>query len=184
LAAVALELFDAGGFERTSLERIAEAAGVSRRTVLRYYASKNDIVWGAFDEHLDGLRRRLAAAGTDEPLIESIRREVIAFNDYGSSELPTLRRRMTLIMNVPALQGHAMLRHADWCAVIAEFAAARLGVRPDGYVPQLLANVSLGVALSAYRCWISDPTLDLLAELDDGFQILMAGFADDALCAS
>jgi mycofactocin system transcriptional regulator len=183
LAGVALALFGRYGFERTSLERIADAAGVSRRTVLRYFASKNDIVWGAFDEHLQGLRDRLVAADPSEPMLDTIRREVVAFNDYGAEELPALRARMTLITTVPALQGHAMLRYADWCAVIAAFVAGRLGVATGDYAPQLVANAALGVAITAYRHWIADPCVDLLAELDRGFRVLGAGFADDALRA-
>jgi TetR/AcrR family transcriptional regulator, regulator of mycofactocin system len=184
LARVALTLFAEHGFAATSLQRIADAAGVSRRTVLRYYASKNDIVWGAFDEHLQGLRERLAAADPAEPMLDTIRREVVIFNDYGAEELPALRARMTLITAVPALQGHSMLRYVDWCAVIAEFVAGRLGVRPGDHVPRLVADLALSVAISAYRHWIADPRVDLIGELDRGFRLLGTGLADGALSAA
>ena len=38
--------------------------------------------------------------------------------------------RVSLITSVPALQGHSMLRYQDWCEVIAEFVASRLGCEP------------------------------------------------------
>ncbi|MGO9891485.1 MAG: TetR family transcriptional regulator, partial [Solirubrobacteraceae bacterium] len=42
----ALELFGDRGFEETTVDDIADALGVSRRTLFRYFASKNDMVWG------------------------------------------------------------------------------------------------------------------------------------------
>ena len=178
LARTGLTLFATRGFEATTLDEIAAAAGVSRRTVLRYYRSKNDIVWGAFDEQLDALRARLAGAPSGEPLLESIRREVLAFNDYGEGALADLRRRMTLITTVPALQGHAMIRYAAWSDVIASFVAERIGAAPDAFRPQLVASASLGVATTAYRTWIAHPDGPGLLELmDEGFALLKRGVA-------
>jgi mycofactocin system transcriptional regulator len=172
------------GFEETTLDDIADAVGISRRTILRYFTSKNDIVWGAFDDHLEGLRLRLAEAPPDVPVMEVVRRAVIAFNDYGEAELPELRRRMSLITGVPALQGHSMVRYADWCAVIAEFVARRVGGEPDDHVPQLVANAALGASMATYRHWIGNPGVDLLIELDSAFALMAAGFDESSLTAA
>jgi mycofactocin system transcriptional regulator len=184
IAETALALFAERGFERTTLSDIAAAAGVSRRTILRYYDSKNDIVWGTFGEHLDGLRRMLREADPDEPLMDVLRRAIVGFNDYGREQLPALRLRMTLITTVPALQGHSMVRYAEWCDVIAEFVARRLGVDPEDHVPQLIANAALGVAMATYRHWIRNPAVDLIDELDRALALLAAGFGEDALRAT
>jgi mycofactocin system transcriptional regulator len=180
---VALALFAEQGFEETTLDDVAAAVGVSRRTLFRYYPSKNDIVWGEFSEHLEGLRARLAAAGPDEPMMEVLRGAVVAFNDYGDGGLPELRIRMGLITSVPALQGHSMLRYRDWCDVIAEFVAARVGGRVDDHLPQVIANAALGVAMATYRHWTTHPDADLLAELDDAFRLLALGFDERLLRA-
>jgi hypothetical protein len=129
-----------------------------------------------WDEHLQRLRAMLAGAAVEDPLMEVIRGAVVSFNDYGAEATSELRDRMTLITGVPALQGHSMLRYADWCAVIAEFAAGRLGLDPDDLVPQAIANAALGTAMATYRHWILNPSADLLAELDDAFRLLAAGF--------
>jgi mycofactocin system transcriptional regulator len=178
---VALALFAEQGFEETTLDDVAAAVGVSRRTLFRYYPSKNDIVWGEFSEQLDGLRARLAAAAPDQPLMEVLRRAVVGFNDYGDRE--ELRIRMGLITSVPALQGHSMLRYRDWCDVIAEFVAERLGARGDDHLPQVIANAALGTAMATYRHWITHPDADLLAELDAAFRLLGAGFDESLLRA-
>ena len=53
---VAIELFTTHGFDEVSVDDVAHAAGISRRTLFRYYASKNAILWGDFDTHLAHLR--------------------------------------------------------------------------------------------------------------------------------
>ncbi|MDT5152603.1 MAG: TetR/AcrR family transcriptional regulator, regulator of mycofactocin system, partial [Mycobacterium sp.] len=56
IADVAIDLFSARGFDAVNVDDVAHAAGIARRTVFRYYASKNAIPWGDFDVHLDNLR--------------------------------------------------------------------------------------------------------------------------------
>jgi len=50
IEAAAFTLFAQKGFAETTLEDIAQAVGVGRRTIFRYYPSKNDIPWGRFDD--------------------------------------------------------------------------------------------------------------------------------------
>lgn len=64
---IALDLFSDRGFDSTTVDGIATAAGIGRRTVFRYYASKNDIPWGAFDEQLQRMRATFAALPPDVP---------------------------------------------------------------------------------------------------------------------
>jgi mycofactocin system transcriptional regulator len=181
IGSVALALFAQRRFEHTTLDDIAAAVGISRRTILRYYASKNDIVWGTFGEHLAGLRARLAAADPSEPMLDTLRRAVVEFNDYGPEQQQDLRLRMTLITTVPALEGHSMVRYAEWSDVIAEFVARRLAVAVDEQLPQLIAAVALGAAMATYRHWIRHPDADLLAELDRAFSLLATGFPESKL---
>ena len=56
---VAFELFERQGFDGTTIDDIAPAAGIGRRTFFRYFPSKNDIPWGNFDEELERMRARL-----------------------------------------------------------------------------------------------------------------------------
>jgi mycofactocin system transcriptional regulator len=174
---IALALFAERGFESTTLEDIAAAAGVGRRTLFRYFPSKNDLVWGDFDRVLERLRDELRATGADEPLMRAIGRAVVASNSYAQADLGDLRIRMTLITTVPALQGHAMLRYAAWRRVLAEFAAARLGVAPDDHVPETIGHAALGTSMAAFTTWVTHPELDLRATLEAGYALLAGGYA-------
>src|SRR5260370_18404279 len=59
LEETAFGLFAARGFEATTVDEIAAAAGIRRRTLFRYFPSKNPIPWGAIDLQLDRSRAPL-----------------------------------------------------------------------------------------------------------------------------
>lgn len=177
IEAAAFELFASRGFEQTSIEDIAAAVGVGRRTIFRYFPSKNDIVWGDFDWVNQRLRKLLEESSDEEPLMEALRNAAVLSNHYPDDELPALRLRLTLITTVPALQAHSMLRYASWRAVVAEWAAARLGQDRTDLTPQAIAHVALGASMAAFTRWVENPGEDLERCLEDAYGLLAAGFA-------
>ena len=163
----AFALFRERGFEATTLDAIADSVGVGRRTLFRYYQSKNDIPWGQFDRTLDGFRTILAGQPDDLPLHEAVHRSVVAFNDFPADAQPSHRERMRLILATPTLQAHSVLRYAAWRTAIADHVAARLGTDPTDLLPRTIGSVSLALALSAYEAWLDDSDADLAALLDE-----------------
>ena len=176
LEQVAFALFDAQGFEATTVDEIASAAGIGRRTFFRYFPSKNDIPWGAFEDELERMRVRLKACPSEVPLMDAIRIALIDFNRVDPAQVPLHRRRMELILRVPTLLAHSTLRFTAWRAVVAEFVAERTGRRPDDLAPQAIAHAVLGVAIAAYEHWLDDPASDLGALLDDAMRQLGGAF--------
>lgn len=171
---VGLELFARDGFDATSVEAIADAAGISRRTLFRYFPSKNDVPWGDFDSQLEHMRAFLAALPADLPVAEGLRRALLDFNSFPAEEDEWHRRRMALLLEVPALQAHSALKYVGWRQVVADHVAARLGLAPTDHLPRTVGWVLLGVALAAYEQWLTDPALDLLTLLADGADVLAA----------
>ena len=165
IEAAAFELFAEKGFERTTLDDIATALGVSRRTLFRYYASKNDIPWGQFDKTLDYFREIFANTPPEIPLAEAVQRAVLAFNDFPDDAQPSHRARMQLILETPALQAHSMLRYAEWRQVIADYVADRLGADANELIPRLAGAVCLALAVTSYEAWLADPSADLQSVL-------------------
>ena len=165
--AAAFELFARNGFEATTIQAIADACGIGRRTVFRYFASKDDIPWGRFDDSLAHLRAVLEGTPAQMPLHEVVHRAVLDFNHLDADAVPQHRARMTLILRTPALQAHSALRYAGWRQVIADFVAARLGLAPDAMLPRVVGHVALALALSAYEQWLDDDTAALPDLLDE-----------------
>jgi mycofactocin system transcriptional regulator len=178
LERVALELFAQDGFEATTVDRIAEAAGVSRRTFFRYYASKNDVVWGDFDTGLREMEQRLEALPDDVPLMTGLADAVVRFNALPADAVPAHRQRMSLILHVPALQAHSTLRYAAWRDVVARCAARRLDL-PVGSLPaQLVGHVALAAAVASYEQWLRDEASDLTVLLAEAFAALELSLPD------
>ncbi len=181
LERVAFALFAAKGFDQTTIDDIAEAAGIGRRTFFNYYASKNDLVWGRFDHDVARLRRLLAAAPPEIALMDALREAVVEFNRYDEAVLTEHRTRMRLILHVPALQADSTLRYAQWATAVAEFVAARTGHPADGLVPRLVGQTALGAAITAYRQWLDAESGDLSALIAQAMSLLTTGFTDRAL---
>jgi mycofactocin system transcriptional regulator len=173
----AFGLFAARGFEHVTVDEIAAAAGIGRRTFFRYFPSKNDIPWGAFEAELERMRARLKACPPEVPLMDAIRLALVDFNRVSPAQVPMHRRRMELILRVPTLLAHSTLRFTAWREVIAEFVAERTGLRPGELAPQAIAHAVLGVAVAAYEHWLDDQSADLGALLDDAMLQLDAAFA-------
>src|SRR5260221_13721428 len=66
LTEAALKLLAFQGFEATTIDQLAAAAGASRRTFFRYFQSKEDVII----EFLDDLGRQLRAALPAQPASE------------------------------------------------------------------------------------------------------------------
>ena len=179
LEQVAFDLFAANGFEQTTVEDIAAAAGIGRRTFFRYFPSKNDIPWGMFEVELERMRARLKACPRDVHLMDAIRVALVDFNKVEPAQIPRHRRRMELILRVPALLAHSTLRFAAWRDVVAEFVGERTGQRPDSLAPQAIAHAILGVAVAAYEQWLDDEDADLGTLLDSAVRELGAAFTHD-----
>jgi len=185
IESAALDLFTAQGFEQVTIDEIAEAAGISRRTFFRHVGAKADAVWGDFDAHVlrleamllgasgDGL---LGASGPAQPVLASICAAYVEVNDYAEADLPMLRQRMRLILTEPALQAHSQLRYTAIDRVVAAHVARRTGVVPDSLVPRLVATSTRAAATTAFEVWLADGRISLGAALHQAFDELSAGF--------
>ena len=172
---VAIELFTERGFAEVSVDDVARAAGISRRTLFRYYASKNAIPWGAFDTHLAHLRELLDTVDPRVRLGEALRAALLAFNTFDESETVRHRQRMRVILQTAELQAYSMTMYAGWREVIAGFVARRSDCKTTDLLPQTVAWTMLAVALSAYEHWLSDESVTLPTALGNAFDVVGDG---------
>ena len=175
LSNVAIDLFSARGFDEVSVDDVAQAAGIARRTLFRYYPSKNALPWGDFDAHLERMRDQLSDLDPGVPIRDALRTALLAFNTFDEAETARHRQRMRVILQTPALQAYSMTMYAGWRAVVAAFVARRLGGKAGDLVPQTVAWTMLGVALSAYEHWLADESVSLAEALGDAFDTVSDG---------
>ncbi|MBQ3359095.1 MAG: TetR family transcriptional regulator [Microbacterium sp.] len=102
VVAAALELFDTQGFDQTSVEQIAKAAGVSRSTFFRQFGGKEDVVFADHEALLERLRVFLAE-GHDDPWGAVCAASESVFSHFAHD--PELaRRRYRIVREVPVLR--------------------------------------------------------------------------------
>ena len=177
LELVALELFATQGFEETTVEAIAAAAGVSRRTFFRYFDSKAAVLFSEFAAEVTELRAAFAAVPGNVGLMTAIRRVVVGVNHYRAEDVPELRARMSLIGANASLQAEAARHYDAWERAVGDFAAQRLGQPADSLYPRAIAHTTLAAARAAFDRWAARADADLTVYLDAALAALGAGFS-------
>ena len=174
---VAIDLFAARGFDEVSVDDVAQASGIGRRTLFRYYPSKNALPWGDFDAHLSHMRDLLNDLEPGVPIGDALRTALLAFNSFDDQETAGHRQRMRVILETAALQAYSMTMYAGWRAVVAAFVAKRVGTKADDLVLQTVAWTMLGIALSAYEHWLANESVSLAKALGDAFDTVSDGLS-------
>src|SRR5690606_19936308 len=100
VVAAALELFARQGFEATSVEQIAQAAGVSRSTFFRQFGGKEDVVFADHEVLIEELREWFTA-GHDDPWVAVCEASERVFAHF-AREVDVARRRYQIVRQVPA----------------------------------------------------------------------------------
>jgi mycofactocin system transcriptional regulator len=173
LAAAAQRLFLANGFDQTSVDDIATAVGVSRRTFFRYFATKADVLWVESPAEFARLRENLAAAPDDEPYPTALIRAVLAALAFPPDQREWALHRAQLVFTVPAVQSPASKRFTEWRMIATEFAASRCGLPQDALFPLAVGHAVLAGTLAAHEYWIAHPDEDLFPILEQSLQLLL-----------
>ena len=183
LELIALRLFTEQGFDNTTIDQISTEAGVNKRTFFRYFGSKASVLWSEFDTEVGTIREALADVPAEVPMMEAIRRAVVAANHYQAQDVAELRMRMNLIGSVPALQSSAAIHYDAWERAISDFAAVRIGQPADSLYPLAVGRATLAACRAAYDRWSTRADADLTFYLDAAIAALTAGFEPARLSA-
>ncbi|MEU1292879.1 TetR family transcriptional regulator [Streptomyces sp. NPDC005840] len=166
--AVALDLFLARGYDRTSLAEVTGAAGVSKTTFFRYFPSKSGIIWSAFDDHTGRLRRLLAEAGEDRPVMTAVRECVVEALRASVDDRGLWMKRFVILDESPELRAEESAQWISWAGAVAEYVAARLGEDGGGLRPASVGGAVQAAFLAVLRSWktSADPAPVLLGDLE------------------
>lgn len=121
----ATRLFLASGFPAVGVDEIAAAAEVSKRTLFKYFPSKEDLVIGAFADHADESARvvRQRPAGTG-PLaaLEAHFFDALGRRDpvTGLDDRPETLAFVAMVLSAPSLRSRLLLYQARSEETLAE----------------------------------------------------------------
>ena len=168
LREAAVARFLAQGVEATTVEQIADDAGVTVRTFYRHFSTKHDLLFADYDHGLVWFRRSLAASPADEPLIEAVKGAIFTFpyDVEAISQMAALRVRE---IDQGRIALHMRRVEADLAAAIAEHLARRRPPdSPDDHLRIAVTSRSIAAAtFAAMEAWMvhSDGTLPELARM-------------------
>jgi AcrR family transcriptional regulator len=175
LASAAWDLFGKKGYEATTVAEIAAAAGVSRRTFFRYYATKDDVVTETSDELAEAMLTAVAERPRDEPPLVAIKRALVPVLEPRLIRTARARTIIRLLRESRSLRRAMMERHALMEERLAAQLAERLGADPaKDSAPALLAFVARAKMDAAFNVWNDQGRKDVAALVDELFASLAA----------
>ena len=182
LARAAMHLFEERGYAATTVDDIAAAADVSRRTFFRYFASKEEVFIVDPEGKLDALHVALAQGPPDEPTIAALRRGVVALvGVYFEPEL--IRAESRVALREPVVAAAGLAYQVRWEDALAQEVAADLGVdlRHDPR-PRIVAHTTVAIMRAGVSQWVQgdcegDPAEVVAATFDQAIPALEAVLA-------
>jgi AcrR family transcriptional regulator len=146
IADIAMNLFLEKGFDATTVDDIAAAAGISRRSFFRYFGTKEDIVLGNVAGEGERIRGVLAARPDDEPAWTALRNVAIAI-DGESADRDRMLKVSQMMHGTPSLRARSAEKHLQWQADLLPEVRRRLP-DPDGDTAGLRAAAIIASAIA------------------------------------
>lgn len=172
----AMGLFARSGYEETTVEEIAAAAGVSVRTFFRYFASKQHVLFGDVAyRRVSVLARALAARPADEDPLESVRTVLDQSDVTDPAELAQIRARMHLMVTQPALLSTYLMISRELQNQVGAFVAERCGLPPQHNYPLKVSAATAAAWDIALSAWVGGHSPDLAIARREAFEQLTAG---------
>ena len=147
LADHALRLFRANGFDETTVEEIAAAAGMSTRTFFLHFPTK---AAAAFPDHLERVEAFVDRLNAGAPFVNPLSHlRSVLLADFNTTT-PSRLTRYALLSRVPELRDEDARTDRDYEAVIAAFLIRHWGDSAEASVrANAVANAVLGVVRAA-----------------------------------
>jgi AcrR family transcriptional regulator len=153
LSDTATAMFLERGFEKVRVAEVAEACGVSEKTVFNYFPTKESLILDRLEGTVASLRTGLADAAIPpvEAALQILDRELtgmtslLASQDDPGPAAQAILRFGDLIRTVPSLRAYQADMMDQFAAVATQILAARAGVSADDPEPQIAARALLGL---------------------------------------
>jgi AcrR family transcriptional regulator len=174
LTAAAIELFQTRGYEETTVDEIAAAAGVGRRTFFRYFPSKEDVIFPDHEARLLRVAEVFANASPEESPLSVACRAVHGVLEAYLDEGVVAVQRYRLTRDFPQLRAREIAVAHSYHIAVTRYLVDRVGDEPDG---ALWAEVAGSAVVSAHnhvlRQWLkAGGKGDVLGKADRAFRYI------------
>ena len=181
LAEAAFDLFNEHGYEQTTVDDIAERAGLGRATFFRHYRSKEDVIFPDHDRLLGQVRDRLRSTGHDTALVavsDAVRLVLLHYLDEGD----LARRRYALTSTVPALRDREIVSVARYQRLFREYIAEWMAGQgeSDALQAELMAAAVAAAHNHVLRRWLRGDSTDPVGEVDAAMRHVISLFTSRA----
>ncbi len=174
LTAAAIDLFQAKGFDETTVDEIAAAAGVGRRTFFRYFPSKEDVIFPDHEARLVRVAEVFATASADESPLSVACRAVHTVLEAYLDEGVIAVQRYGLTRDFPQLRAREIASAHTYNIAVTRYLRDRVGDEPEG---ALWAEVAGSAVVAAHnhvlRQWLkAGGKGDALGKADRAFRYI------------
>jgi AcrR family transcriptional regulator len=154
LTRVAMALFLERGFEATTLDDIAAAADISRRSFFHYFASKEDVVFAWQEESTAALIAAVAARPAGESMLTAAENAISAMiRQLQPGEAIAMAQ---LKRDNPALQARDQVKYDKLERALADALGKRAGHKPEKLKARLVAMIATGVMRIGGELWATE----------------------------
>jgi AcrR family transcriptional regulator len=170
----ALRLFTEKGYDATTVEEIAAAAGVSHMTFFRYFPRKEEVV--EYDEYDPLIEDLIVARPPDEPPLVAVHQAIrLGLEQILRADREALLTRTRLVLHNPVLRSRNLVAQDATRDLFARALARRAGLAEPDLAATVQASAVLAVIGPVMTAWAEGEVDDLVAVVDDAFAALAAG---------
>lgn len=165
IAAAAVELFARQGFDQTTMDEVAQASGVSRRTAYRHFPSKEDLVFEHPRRWLARFSEVTADRAPGESTRDLLRRGILAIPELIEAHRPDVLKAFSVLMATPSLMGRHGRSDAEWRMLCAAIVAEDLGTSPKAILQtSVIVGALVGCTNGLIGAWAAtQPDADMPA---------------------
>ena len=172
----ALRLFVEKGYEATTVEEIAAAAGVSHMTFFRYFPRKEEVV--EYDEYDPLLEELIAGRPSHEAPLTALHNAIRSgLEKVLTTDREALLIRTRLVLRDAVLRSRNVIAQDTTRDLFARALARRAGLEEPNFAATVQASAALGAMAAVLTTWAEDDDGDLIALVDDAFAALQDGVA-------
>lgn len=150
----AIALFLTHGFDAVTMDQIAAAAGVSRRSLFRYFATKEDIVLGNLIDSGRACQAVLEARPADEAPWDALRAAFASMARQPGHSLADMYPMAKMLVDTPALRGAHLEKQQHWLELLTPDVERRLGAEPGDPGARALVAAAMACLNTAIETWV------------------------------